>query len=182
MSAIELVNLLQRASGIIAIGLIALQIYLGATRKALRFHRINGIVAYTFVLLHPVFMVVMNYLVYGKMDFFYPFVDVCLLCPSKVDTFVNLGRIGFWLITIGVFAARFRKISNWLDLNWRKLHILNYFAFYFISSHAINLGSDSKSIWFTVYFSILQIVVIYSIIVRLRRLNPLEYLKKILYK
>lgn len=182
MTNLEIVNTLQRATGIIGIGLITFQIYLGATRKAIKFHMVNGIVAYFFVILHPLLMVAYNYLIYRKIDPFLAYVDVCLFCPNKLDFLINLGRIGFWFITVAVIAAKYRNTIDWLKINWRKLHILNYLAFYFISVHTINIGSDSTKPLFMAYFVFLQLVVIYSIIVRLRRLNPLEYLKKILYK
>jgi predicted ferric reductase len=180
MSNLEIVNFLQRATGIIAIGLITLQIYLGATRKAIKFHMLNGIIAYSFVFLHPLLMVAYNYLIYRRIDPFFVYIDVCLLCPNKLDFVINLGRIGFWFITIAVIAAKFRKAADWLNQNWRKLHILNYFAFYFISAHAINISSDSTKTWFITYFIFLQLVVVYSVIVRVKRSNLIEDVRKML--
>ena len=164
-------------TGILALGLITLQIYLGANQKKIAFHKINGILAYTFVFLHPLLLVGYDYLVFGRFDPFYVFVDVCVLCDGLRESLMNLGRIAFYLITLAVIAIKFREFSSWLKTNWRKLHVLNYLAFYFVSVHAINLGTDSKSLWFIVYFVMCQIVVLTSIVRRLKTLNFVAKLK-----
>ena len=138
---------------------------------------INGIIAYTFVFIHPLLLVFKNYFTYSNFDPFYVFVDACVLCDGIYEYYVNFGRIAFYLITIAVLAVKLRGIIPWLKTNWRKLHILNYLAFYFVSAHAINLGSDSKSVWFIVYFAICQIVVLYSIFNQLKRVNFVAILK-----
>lgn len=180
MTNIEIVNVLQRFSGVIALGLITIQIYLGANRKNIKFHKLNGIFAYTFVLIHPITYLLFRYFAIGKIDPLYVFVDVCVLCQNTYEHYLNLGRIAFYLVTTAVIAVKFRDFSNWLKINWRKLHILNYLAFYFVSFHSILIGTDSKKPLFLIYFVLLQIVVLGSIIKKLKTSNPIGEIKKIL--
>lgn len=181
MTNIELVNILQRFSGIIALSLLTIQIYLGANRKKIKFHMLNGIFTYLFVFIHPITYLLFRYFAIGKIDPLYVFVDVCVLCQNKYEHYLNLGRVAFYLITTAVIAVKFRNVSSWLKVNWRKLHILNYLAFYFVSFHSILLGTDSRKPLFLVYFIILQIVVLGSIIKKYKASILIEYLKKILH-
>jgi predicted ferric reductase len=180
MTNSEIINLLQRITGIFALGLLALQIYLGANRKAIKLHMLNGILAYTFVFLHPILFLLFRYFTIGKLDPLYVFVDVCVLCQGIYEHYINLGRIGFYLVTVAVIAVKFRNISGWLKTNWRKLHILNYLAFYFVSFHSIFIGTDSRKPLFLFYFILLQIVVLGSIVNKLKTSNLIGEIKKIL--
>ena len=171
MNRIIFINLLQRSTGLIALGLLTLQIYLGANRKKINIHMINGILAYTFVFIHPITYLIYRYFAMGKIDPFYVFVDVCVLCQGAYEHYFNLGRISFYLVTIAVIAVKFRNISKWLKTNWRKLHILNYLAFYFVSFHSILIGTDSKKPFFLIYFVLLQIIVLSSIINKIKNLK-----------
>ena len=164
MTNLEIINLMQRVTGIIAFGLVTFQIYLGSRKINLRFHMINGLVAYTFVLFHPLLQIINTYVYIGKIDPFYVFTDICFLCQNNLEYFINFGRIGLYLITIAVFAAKFKSIDLWLKTNWKKIHPLNYLAFYSISLHAINIGTDSGNIFFILYFIFCQIVVLSSIV------------------
>lgn len=163
MSNLEIINLVQRITGITAFVLITLQIYLSSSRKLIKYHMLNGILAYFFVFLHPVLMIVYRYILYQKMDPFYVFTDACLLCDGAYEYYINFGRIAFYLITIAVIAVKFRYINNWLKTNWRKLHILNYVAFYFVSIHAYSLGSDSSTKLFIYFFWLAQAIVLYRL-------------------
>ncbi len=163
MTNLEIINLLQRITGMLALGLITLQIYLGANRKAIWLHKMNGILAYVFVFLHPLLLVGYDYVAFGRFDPLYVFVDVCLLCDSVRESLINFGRIAFYLVTTAVIAIKFREFNSWLKVNWRKLHVLNYLAFYFVSFHSIKIGTDSTSSLFLVYFAFCQIVVLISI-------------------
>ena len=180
MTNIEIINILQRFSGIIALGLLTAQIYMGANRKNIKIHMLNGILTYAFVFIHPITYLLFRYFAIGKIDPLYVFVDVCVLCQNIYEHYLNLGRIAFYLITTAVIAAKFRGVSNWLKTNWRKLHILNYLAFYVVSVHSILIGTDSRKPLFLIYFIILQIVVFSSIVKKLKTSNPIGEIKKIL--
>lgn len=171
MTNIELVNILQRSSGIIALGLLTFQIYLGASRKNIKLHMINGILTYFFVFLHPITYLLFRYFAIGKIDPLYVFIDVCVLCQGVYEHYLNLGRIAFYLVTTAVIAVKFKNISSWLKANWRKLHVLNYLAFYIVSVHSILIGTDAKNSVFLAYFIILQIIVLMSAGNRLHNLK-----------
>lgn len=169
MTDLQIINLLQRITGITAFVLITLQIYLSSSRKLIKYHMANGILAYTFVFLHPVLMIVYRYILYQKMDPFYVFTDACLLCDGAYEYYINFGRIAFYLITIAVIAVKFRYLDAWLKNNWRKLHILNYVAFYAISIHAYKLGTDSSTKIFIFLFWVCQAVVLYRLLLKLKK-------------
>lgn len=170
MNNLEIVNLLQRITGITALFLITLHIYLGSSKKFLKFHMWNGILAYTFILIHPLLLIVYKYLYISKIDPFYVFTDVCLLCDGKYEYLINFGRLAFYFLTIGVLASYFRNINDWLKINWRKLHILNYFAFYFVSIHSYNIGTDATTKLFLIFFWACQVIVATVIIKKIKSL------------
>lgn len=169
MTDLQIINLLQRITGITAFVLLTLQIYLSSSKKLIKYHMLNGILAYFFVFLHPVLMIVYRYVMYQKRDPFYVFTDVCILCDGVYEYYINFGRIAFYLITIAVIAVKFRYLSTWLKNNWRKLHILNYVAFYFVSIHAYSLGSDSSNKLFIFLFWVCQAVVLYRLLLKLKK-------------
>lgn len=180
MTNLELINLAQRITGIAAFSLITLQILLSTNRKFLKYHMLNGIFAYFFVFMHPILMIAYRYVYSSELDPFYVYTDLCVLCNSSYEHFINLGRISFYLITITVFTAKFRngilflgkKTSDFIVNNWRKMHILNYAVFYFVSVHAINIGTDSLNTKFIYFFWICQAIVMYAILKRI-----VDYLK-----
>ena len=155
-----LINFTQRLAGLTGFTLIFMQIILGAymtklTEKlgswVLKFHTTEGIFAYLFILLHPLLFVFLNFNLRGKLDPFYVFTDICLICDTRIELFYTLGRIAFWFLTIAFLAAKFREHPI-LRNNWRKFHILNYFAFIFVGLHALNVGSDTKTFPFSWFF------------------------------
>ena len=170
MLNIEIVNLIQRITGLAAFFLITLQIFLSSNRKYIKYHMLNGILAYTFVFIHPVLMVVSNYLFSSNFDPFYVYVDACVMCNGTYEYYVNFGRIAFYSVTIAVIAAKLRNINTWLKNNWRKLHLLNYIAFYAVSIHAYNIGTDFSKTIFIYLFWICQLVVLYTLVLKVRQL------------
>lgn len=185
-----LVNLFQRILGMSAFGAITFQIVLGGNMDwfrekfgswALSMHKLNGLFAYTLIFLHPVSWIFRNYFMIGTINPYYPFVDVCVLCKGPGEYFYNFGRLAFWSITFAVLAARLVTIINnkWLRYNWRKIHILNYFAFYFVSIHSFFIGTDSVSKLFIVFFVLNQFLVATIIVRRLRNLELIKLFEKI---
>jgi predicted ferric reductase len=164
MTNIEIINLIQRITGLVAFFLITLQIILSSNRKYIRYHMLNGILAYTFVFIHPILMIVSRYLFNSDFDPFYVYTDACVMCNSIYEHYINLGRLALYITTLTVITARFKNyLSDWFKTNWRKLHILNYLAFYFVSIHAIKIGSDVSKNWFIYFFWFCQIVVAWAI-------------------
>ncbi len=159
LNSISISNTIQRIFGLTAYALMFFQLILGSFmdfwRKylgsfALKFHIFNGLVVYSLIFLHPLMWVVVNYFSTGKINPYFPFVDVCLLCQSWTDWIYNFGRIGFWFLTIGVTAGLLRGYNLFMRNNWRKFHILNYIAFILIYIHSLALGTDVGSLSFSV--------------------------------
>lgn len=179
MTNLAIINLLQRITGLTAFVLLFIQIVLGSNMDfwrakfgsiALKIHITNGLLAYFFILLHPTLMIAFRYFLYGKIDPYYVFTDFCVLCEKPYDYYINFGRLALLSVTIAVFAGLFRGANLWMRKNWRKLHILNYLAFYFVSIHSYNIGADSSTKLFIYTFWFFQIVVLCIILSKLRQL------------
>lgn len=159
---ILLLNFLQRIVGVIAFTLLFIQIFLGAFMDKLinklghwvfNFHIFNGILLYSLVLLHPAFYMLFLYKLNGVINPFYIYSDLCVLCKGNFEHIYNFGRVALWLITAGIIAAVFRASDPFLKKNWRKFHLLNYFAFFLIAVHAKVLGTDVSTAPFKwIYF------------------------------
>lgn len=182
-----LFNFLQRLTGLLAFSLIFVQIMLGSFMNKwiekfggwiFKFHVIEGIFAYLFILSHPLFFVLINYKLKGTFDPFYVFTDFCVLCQNKLELYYTFGRVAFWLITIAVLAAELRT-QPWLLRNWRKFHILSYFAFFFVALHSWNVGSDIASKPFIWFYWTATILVIFSLLHKMAGLLPKFTPKKI---
>ncbi len=146
-----LIGLFQRILGLLAFTLLFIQIFLGAfmgrlTEKlgewVFNFHLFNGKLLYTLILLHPALYMLYLFKIKGVLDPFYIYSDLCVLCKGNLEHFYNLGRVAFWLITAGIIAAIFRASDPFLKKNWRKFHLLNYFAFFLVAVHSKVLGTD----------------------------------------
>jgi len=166
------INIFQRIAGLIAFSAIFMQIVVGANLSKLskifgtwinKFHIFQGIVAYAFVLVHPLLFLFYNFKIRGSIDPFYVFTDACLLCPRPYELYWSFGRIAFWLISFAVLAAMIRSESWWKE-NWRKFHILNYFTFFLIAAHAWFSGTDIIKTSFVYIFWIGVVVTIYTVI------------------
>jgi predicted ferric reductase len=165
------INFLQRITALIAFSALFMQIVIGANLSKLskafgswinKFHTLQGIVAYTFVLAHPLLFLFYNFKTRGSLDPFYVFTDVCLLCPRPYELHWSFGRIGFWLISFVILAAILRS-ESWWKKNWRKFHILNYFVFFLIAAHAWFSGTDIVKTSFVYIFWFEITVVVYTL-------------------
>lgn len=168
-----LVNFFQRILGLLAFSMLFVQIILGAFMQKwidklgawiFRFHIMEGLVIYSLVFAHPLFFVLFNYFIKGILDPFYVYVDVCALCKGSFEWFYNFGRIGFWLITTAVLAGLFRASTPFMRIHWRKFHILNYIAFFFIWYHSLRLGTDIGTAPFS-YIYHPALIVVLSIVI-----------------
>lgn len=159
-----------RLTGLYAFILIFIQIMLGAFinywrmvfgPKILNFHMTEGLIAYGLVLAHPAFFL-LNAIPANVPN------PLGLLLPrfsSAYETYLSFGKIGFVLLTIAFFAAKFRS-AGFLKKHWRKFHILNYIAFWLIFVHSFNLGQDTKTGPFMWLYPLMAILVVISIIYR----------------
>lgn len=153
-----LVNFFQRVTGLLAFSLLFVQILLGSFNSyfvrfmggnAIRFHIAQGIISYLLFLAHPLLYVVFTYQTLGIITtFIWPNLSMNSL---TYELSLSYGRIGFLLLSLGVVAGYFRT-HPFFRRNWKKLHILNYFAFFFVSYHAYKLGSDTMTPPFNLLF------------------------------
>lgn len=149
-----LFSFIQRNLGMIALNLIFIQIILVAFAKPLtrifgawiyKFHVIEGVLAYMLAFLHPIFYLLTLKISGHGFDPYVAFVNACLLCKTPYDYYLTLGRISFWVLTIGIFVAIFRKSNNWLLKHWKNIHLLNYLVFILAVVHGFFIGSDFRS-------------------------------------
>lgn len=148
-----LVNFVQRMAGLAGFTLMFTQIILGSFMTmwlekvgswVYKFHIINGAITYSLVFLHGILLMVFNHYIGLGWNPYLVFINVCLLCNKPIDYYYTLGRVSFWLLTIAVLAADFRKINPWIRANWRKFHVLNYITFLLVGAHGFLLGTDFK--------------------------------------
>jgi predicted ferric reductase len=174
-----LINFYLRIAGVLAFTMLFWQIVLGAFMQTwmeklgswvFMFHQLEGMLAYALVLVHPLLFLYLTYTRIGKIDPFYVFTDVCALCSKKTELYYSFGRYAFWLVSLGVFAARFKSIDDWLKKNWRKLHILNYFAFFLVAIHAKLGGTDAGRAPFVWFYWAAVAVVSFIAVKKLARL------------
>jgi len=162
-----LLNVFQRMTGLLAFSLIFIQILLGSFMlkwvqilgaRAYKAHVTQGLLAYGFILIHPIFYYVITYEVVGKI----------VLIPDftiKSEYWISFGRVAFALATIAVFAGYFRT-RPFFRRNWRAFHILNYLVFILIAFHSRNVGSDIASFPFVITYWLGVSVVTVSILYR----------------
>ncbi len=152
-SPASLTNFIQRFFGLFLFTLLFVQLILGAFMDKLeeklggwifRFHVIEGIIIYFLALIHPLLFMIFNHFTGSGWNPFFVFTDVCLLCNKPIDYYYTLGRISFWLLTITVSAAIFRKANFWMKANWRKFHVLNYLVFLLVGMHGFLIGRDFR--------------------------------------
>lgn len=145
-----LVNLFQRLTGAVAFTLLFIQITLGAFMykwvqilgaKAYRTHVVEGLYAYAFVLIHPFMQAYINYYSGGLLG------GLMILLPDR-SPYINFGKIGFLLLSVGVAAGYFRT-KTFFRRNWKTLHILNYVAFFSVAYHSLYLGTDVNTFPFS---------------------------------
>lgn len=172
-SSLKLVNFIQRGVGLFALGLIFYQIVLGAFFDKIaklvgnwvfKFHIANGIFAYLLAFLHPILYLLTIKISGHGFDPYVAFVNVCLLCKTPYDYYLTLGRIGFWLLTVGIFAGIFRKYNSWFVKNWRNFHLVNYLVFFAIAIHGFFIGTDFR---FQPFFAlaIIETVIVLGILI-----------------
>lgn len=169
-------NFFERISGVFIFTLLFIQIILGAYMDKLtskfggwifKVHVIQGPIIYLLALIHPFFLLIFNFKLFHTLDPFYIYTQACLLCKTNLELFYTFGRLGLWLLTIGVFAALFRNSDVWLKKNWRKLHALNYLVFFLVAIHGYLLGNDFKIFPLNYFFNVSVITVLSTMILKL---------------
>lgn len=141
---------LQRGFALMAFIMLTVQLFVGVFMDKLtekfggwifKFHIWEGAFIYSFILTHILSYFLFLTLARKVFDPFYIFTDFCLLCETRDELFITLGRISFWLISFSVLTAKFRTALE-LRKNWRYFHYLNYIIFVLVVVHAKFIGSD----------------------------------------
>lgn len=146
----DVVYLFLRLAALYGVTLMFVQLILGSYMQKfisiyggniLRWHIRQGLITYGIVLAHPLL-----YTVYGA-QITQIFDPIRTLWPNLSDVneyYISFGRLGLYLLTIGIFFAYFRSHKLILK-HWRKFHIVNYVAFAFILFHSWSIGSDTRT-------------------------------------
>jgi methionine sulfoxide reductase heme-binding subunit len=178
-------SLLLRLLGLTAFVLLFWQLMIGAYMErwinkfggwVFKFHIFNGIAIYSLAILHPLAFLFSRYFIGIGADPIFIFLGFCVYCQTKLNLYYTLGRISFWLLTIGVLAGFFRSINPFMRFNWRKFHVLNYVAFLIVGVHEYLLGTDYMTQPFFAFSMIAYVLIIYTIVRKLP--NLLSFYKK----
>lgn len=128
-------------------------------------HKWNGFAVIIFLVLHPVLLTlgysIVNETTYlGQyMDFIYNWDDVLK------------AALGFWLILATVFLSITIVRKKLKYETWYYVHLFNYAAIALAFGHQMELGSPSRSLWFTLYWLFLYAIA--GLIVAKRFLKPI---------
>ena len=179
-----LVNIFQRAVGLVAFVMLFWQVLLGSFMHrwiekygawVFKFHLTEGAIAYTLIFLHPVSFLLFNFMATKVFDPFYVFTGFCVLCQTRTELFYSFGRVAFWMVSAAVLAAKLRTRPWWREY-WRKIHILNYLVFIFLAAHSFFVGTDSHSFPFVIFYFFSVPIVLYVTISKMT-----TYLKRKTY-
>ncbi len=148
MLNIETTNLIQRSTAIIALGLLAVQLYFNNSSKILNYF------VYLFIFIQPILIILGRYIFNSDFDPFYMYTDVCAICGSKSEYMINFLRIAFYSISVALFAPYF-KLPKYLEYFY-------FIGFYSLSLYLYNTGPIVKTNYFVLFFWVCQIVVLVS--------------------
>jgi len=158
------ITFLQRLSGMLIIGLLFCQIIL--IEKYRKLNILFTVIILILILIHPFLAVYFKKIIFGKLNIFYPFTDMCFLC-NPPELIITLGRLAFWFYVAAVGAV-ILKTYPWFKENWQKVHALIYFAFFYASAHMFLIGSDARKAPYLYFFIVLIGVVLIKGVRKLR--------------
>jgi len=170
-NSVVFINTLQRFSGTMAFSLIFIQIILGKEMnkmvqligaKAYWIHVLQGLTIYSLILIHPTMYILFNYSLTKNL-----FDSLLLIMPTfrdQAEIYLVFGKSAFLIFSLTVGAAYFRT-KPFLRKYWDKIHLLNYFVFYFVFYHA-RVGSDLGSQPFDTFYWIAFVIITYIVIKR----------------
>lgn len=171
----KLITFLLKISGLILFTLLFIQIVLGGFldfwgkvlgKWIYKFHIFQGLLTSLLIVLHPLFLLIFRFLISKKIDPFYIYTDVCVLCENSHEFYLNFGRIAFWLILITTITAILRFRSSLFKTIWRKLHLLNYLIFFLILIH-LQFGSLVIYKPFSIFYPAAALIVVLIIVFKL---------------
>lgn len=154
--------------GLYAFTLVSLQLIIGSNMRRLRpifpkimnFHRLQGLVALTFVLIHPLMVLA----AFGVVAFINRSV-----VPSSVSIYILPAQLALVIIPVTVITAvaawKFRRLTR----VWRYLHYANYLAFALVWVHSWFVGSDIQSTPLKYVWLFYAAAALISVFLRLKR-------------
>jgi hypothetical protein len=157
MLTIENINLIQRITAIIALGLLSVQIFSDTSKKIYTYFM------YLFVFIQPILVVLSRYIFNSDLDPFYMYTDICVLCDGRGEYIINFLRISFYATSIAVFANFLPYIDRWFKKNWHFFKYFYFVGFYTLSIYLYNSGPLTKPKLFTLFFWICQALVLFKI-------------------
>ena len=154
------INLIQSYIAIITLGLLTIQILWNIQNKFYKYF------AYLFVFTLPILAILSKYFLYRKIDPFYMYTDLCILCDGKAEYYINFLRISFYSISIALFAPLFK-----LSKLYTKFSSLGYYiGFYSLSIHIFTTSPFINIFLFRIFFEVCQVGVLISIIKKMREM------------
>ena len=165
--------LILRFLGLLGITLIFIQIMLGVFMdywksifgmKILKFHIIEGFIAYLIILSHPIFYFIYNL---QTLSFTNSLLSILPNFANSWEIYIDIGELGIIFLTIGVMAGIFRTYPL-ISKHWRLFHKLNYIVFTLIIIHSFPLGTDTKSTPFVYLYPIFIGGLIFALFYKLK--------------
>jgi len=129
-------------------------------------HHFNGLLAWAFIFLHPIFLII-GYGRANNLGFFSQIFDFLFRWD---DLFLAFLSAGVFLIIIILSMATIRRRLKYEI--WYFIHLFTYLAIIWAFGHQLELGYDLQNIIFAGYWSALYFVVV-ALLVYYRFLTPL---------
>lgn len=164
-----------RLFGLFGITLLFTQIMLGSFMNYFRklfgieifkFHIIEGIIACLIIVSHAAFYF-LSILQFS--DFKTSILSLLPSFATKIDIYLDFGKLGLIFLTIAIMAGIFRTYP-FISKHWRLFHRLNYVVFVLVLTHSFLLGTDSRTIPFVLLYPIFVGGLIGSVVYKLRKI------------
>ena len=166
---------LGRIAGLIAVYLVLWQLVLigrvkfleqifGLDRLAI-IHHFNGLLAWLFIFLHPVFLII-GYGQSKQLSFFGQVFDFLWSGDDLATAFLSLAIFAIVIVTSVAAIKKRLKYEAWY-----LVHLLTYLAIIWAFGHQLELGNDLRNIFFAAYWYLLYIVAV-GLVVYFRFFKP----------
>lgn len=163
----QLASVLYPLDGLMAFTFVAMQALIGSNMLRLRlifkrimsFHRLQGVLALFFILLHPA-MVITTFGLGNTLN--------RNIVAPEMKIYILLAQIALVIvlttISTAIIAWKLQKLTG----TWRKIHLLNYFVFPLVWIHSWFVGSDIQQTPLKYLWIIYMLVFIPAVIQRFR--------------
>lgn len=141
----DILFLVHRLFGLYAFSLIFVALVMGSEilfldriftpGTAFRTHQLIGKVAFTLALLHPVFLY-STYFLENNLSYILPF---------QTGTNFFFYFLGVMALALLILTVSFALLRFTIGPRWLSIHRLNYFIFWLIFFHSLNLGVDLQT-------------------------------------